>query len=263
MDEKKLLFLHIPKTAGTTLKTMIAQNYSQSEIYDAYDYKLWESGFQSLDNKEEIKLIQGHFRFGFHEFIKPYNCQYFTFLRKPVDLTISHYFHLVRSKNPEHKRRIEGIESLEDFAKIHSAYNLQTRIISGVYDIDEFKAREEELFQTALNNLENKIDCIGIQERFTESVVAISQLLNWKKNMYTSTNIGGNVRKDMDPGVKQIILDHNKLDTQLYEAGLKKFEAQIANIPKFDKKVKFYLQKKRVYDKLYPKYQNLKAKIKG
>ena len=124
---------------------------------DAYDYKEWEKGFKALTNQEEVKLIQGHFRFGYHEFITPYPYNYFTFLRNPIDLTVSHYYHLVRSENPEHKERLKGVNSLAEFATKHSAYNLQTRIISGVYPIDEFKANENELFELAKENLKSKL----------------------------------------------------------------------------------------------------------
>ena len=258
LDRPILLFLHIPKTAGTTLKTMISNNYNSSEILDAYEHTEWENGFQKLDNKEEIKLIQGHFRFGYHKFIEPFSAKYFTFLRNPVDLTISHYSHLVRSTNPEHKKRIKGINSLKEFAGIHSSYNIQTRILSGVYNIDEFKKNEAEHFQRAVDNLTNNISCIGIQERFIESVIAISHMFKWKRNMFISTNIGSNSKKDIEASTREAINNNNLLDWKIYNIALAKFEEQIGSIPNFERKRKYYTQKKRLFDKFGPLFQKLK-----
>lgn len=37
-EQATLIFLHIPKTAGTTLKSIIDKQYNQQEIFSFYEY---------------------------------------------------------------------------------------------------------------------------------------------------------------------------------------------------------------------------------
>jgi len=103
MEEKPLyIFLHIPKTGGTTIRNNVEANldkqqysmlrtskslFSQDQVFSYYD-SLSES------EKDKIVFIGGHFAYyGIHKFFPLRKCRYVTFLREPIYRLVSHYNH--------------------------------------------------------------------------------------------------------------------------------------------------------------------------
>jgi hypothetical protein len=120
-----LLFLHIPKTGGSTLKSCISQalpklkaeEQSSSETKAmgrlARFYKhgifYYPSGFY-LDpepcdaalygrqlHAASLRAVIGHFSYGLHQHISR-RCRYVTFLRDPVERVLSLYYHQKANK---------------------------------------------------------------------------------------------------------------------------------------------------------------------
>jgi hypothetical protein len=71
-----VIFVHTPKTAGTTLYRILERNYSQKNIYT-----VWKDGtideFKQLDaeRKAQIRLLRGHAGYGMHAYL-PGPCAY-------------------------------------------------------------------------------------------------------------------------------------------------------------------------------------------
>lgn len=103
------IMLHIPKTAGTTFHYHICNNFEESEIIFVYEstryynkppyyftQKKVKNYLKSIPNekKDKIKIVLGHDVYmGIHKnFNRPE--RYITFLRNPVDRTISFYNHM-------------------------------------------------------------------------------------------------------------------------------------------------------------------------
>ena len=96
MKHRPLLFVHIPKTAGTSFrKTIVDNNFNLENIARFRGFR-WaiSSDFSNMN------LIVGHMTFGIHHFTK-YDCDYITFLRDPIDRSISHYFYQTESIKPK------------------------------------------------------------------------------------------------------------------------------------------------------------------
>ena len=78
MENKRLIFLHLPKNGGTTLKATLFDKYSNDEIFEVKYNKngIWNLGeFKALqqNEKDKIRLLAGHFNFGLHEqFTNPF-----------------------------------------------------------------------------------------------------------------------------------------------------------------------------------------------
>jgi hypothetical protein len=83
----KVLFLHIPKTAGTTLRIRLARFFNHQHVLDIWNRRI---GDVSPDDLENCRLLMGHFAF---EDVADLFGQYFTlcFLREPRDRLISTY----------------------------------------------------------------------------------------------------------------------------------------------------------------------------
>jgi hypothetical protein len=103
MDENTdviYIFLHMPKSAGTTFRHHIENNFSSEEIlglYHADRHKLTRddvfakvSAF-SVAQKQKLRVVYGHeVYYGVHELLdRP--SRYVTFLRDPIEKTISFY----------------------------------------------------------------------------------------------------------------------------------------------------------------------------
>ena len=87
-QEQTLIFLHIPKTAGSTLNQIIDRQYHPREIVsisNAIENAEQINQFQNLSKsqKKKIQVIKGHTYLGWHELL-PQPCAYFTLLRNPV-----------------------------------------------------------------------------------------------------------------------------------------------------------------------------------
>tara|TARA_B100000780_G_C21109233_1_gene448139 strand:+ start:210 stop:968 length:759 start_codon:yes stop_codon:yes gene_type:complete len=247
------IFIHISKTAGTSLKQVIYNNYALEEIHESYDPKLWHPNIQKDLNGFDWKLILGHIRYGYHENIEG-DTQYFTVMRNPVERCYSHFRHFHRSPIEEHKEIAKSYPNISSFSKTDKAYNLQTRIISGVHDVNKFKKDERRYLELAKKNLD-KFVCIGLSDRFDESLLLLKDRLDWKRIYYSSSNVDPTKRKTshLTKEEKKGLQEANQLDIELYKYAQKRFEKDINSIP-------FFGIKKLLFKQLNS-LRNLKLKL--
>jgi hypothetical protein len=69
-NERILIHLHLPKTAGTTLRTIADRNYTGDEIYTvSQPYAQQGEELRDLpeQRRRKIKPLRGHMPFGLHE----------------------------------------------------------------------------------------------------------------------------------------------------------------------------------------------------
>ena len=89
-----LLFMHIPKTAGTSIRSLLESPFAAHERAYLYNesWGISLEAFRNLPNKEkeQFRLVCGHFNFGVHEWM-PQEARYITILRDPVERVISLY----------------------------------------------------------------------------------------------------------------------------------------------------------------------------
>ena len=92
-DRKSLYFLHIPKTAGTTLISIIDDHFNLDSILHE---QVWNEILPKIpETFSQFRLIRGHFGYGLHRVLtkKPL---FLTMLREPVDRVLSFYEHIRR-----------------------------------------------------------------------------------------------------------------------------------------------------------------------
>ena len=110
-----LLFMHIPKTAGTTLRAVVERQYRPTTLFSLYPgHEAQLDALRVRVSDRPPAAVMGHFRFGLHAAF-PAGGRYVTFLRDPVDQVISHYNHLLNSDSPEHRQVVGPAGGLDRF----------------------------------------------------------------------------------------------------------------------------------------------------
>ena len=127
--KKKLYFLHIPKTAGTSVSNILAQIAVEKELKMVGPILI--DHLIERPKWEESDLLIGHLGLLPLE----YKFDYFTVLRDPLERLYSHYSHVKRA--PDHylhkivvEEELDFLDYLLDERFYNLNYNLQTRYLS-------------------------------------------------------------------------------------------------------------------------------------
>lgn len=264
--EKVLLFLHIPKAAGTTLNQIIAYQVGRDDITTGEE-DLFHSGvyyYPGLrlgggflkdpqlsvpDNvlralgRRDLCAVVGHFWFGIHRHVLS-PADYVTLLRHPVDRVVSLYYH-IRRYYPRHseanqkfyrQRMVRPADlagmTLEEFIAsppFREADNDQTRRIAGVEP--DLGGCSEELLEKARENLRRHFSVAGVTERFDETLVLLKRKQGWAKDLFyypRNTNPDRPPTEDLPEALREAIRRRNRLDEELYRFANELLDERIA-----------------------------------
>lgn len=236
--DSTLILLHIPKTAGTTLAIMLIDRYGQDQtraVTGGPDGRV-AFGAEDASVRGAPKLYIGHQPFGLHEHV-PRPCEYVTFVRDPVARLISHYHH-VRNEPSHylHLAVISGDMPLEAYIEnpfpTRELDNSQTRMLAN-YGLERSKLprkSDRSLLESAKENLDQWFCCVGLTERFDESMVLLADSLGWDPlPPYLPARVSANKgREPLADRVRDRIRELNALDVALYEHIRARFESRVA-----------------------------------
>ena len=173
-----LLFMHLTKTAGGTLKESFRSAVPADQIEFYYPA---EPGFTSPSAYDpNLAVIFGHFIFGIHERVSP-DARYACILRDPVSRHLSHYFHL---RNFDHSRvgnAARDSNSFVDYIHKHKRWefdNFYVRLLSGVAEKVPFGKIGEPELRSALDNLRNRFVFVGLFDAFPDVVAALGRYMS-------------------------------------------------------------------------------------
>ena len=247
-DDGLMIFLHIPKTAGTTLSRIIRIKTGLWPMGNLLNHSLTFGHYQinpiekrleyieSLPEKQQrrIKLFQGHFGFGVHHQLPKPNF-YVTILRDPIERVISSYYQLRRGRPEDALAKDmsfeEFVNSGADFGRF-LVDNGQVRSIIGTDgnpDGSPFDSLGPEHLEKAKQNIAKHFAFVGLSERFDESALLLKQILGWKHCHYASANIAPNRKKleEFPSHVIDRVRELNQLDIALYDHVAQQFEQMI------------------------------------
>jgi hypothetical protein len=230
-SEEAVIFLHLPKTAGTTLNRLIEWEYPVFEMYSIDPvFFTWSAAHLrklSPERLKKIRMFKGHMLYGLHEAL-PQPATYITVLRDPVDRVISAYYFMRSYKlHPLYWKLRRTNCTLEDFVRKFQRDNVQSKIIGGSpYDLPCTR----EVVERAKDNLRQRFSIIGLSERFEESLALMKLRFGWKLSSYSSFNVTRSRPKkhDLPPSTLEMIHEKNGLDMELYDVGKQIFEAAVA-----------------------------------
>lgn len=220
-----LAFVHIPKTAGTTLGTLLRRHYDPAfrriNTSGAHEpAELRRRVAETLD-RPGLEAVQGHITAGVLHLL-PADAVLVTILREPVERTLSQYHHLItRTGRWQHdwlappSPQLTIAECLG--ARGYIADNLQTRMLCGT--LSPIEPLPADAFDRAKSLLRDRFDYVGTTERFDEFLVLLNLDLGWSTLAYESARVapGRPRREDMSAEDLARIEAANALDLELYE----------------------------------------------
>ena len=256
-----VIFLHIGKTAGTTIRQILRKEYSPAEtllirsrplhVERQGDRPTRESTiryFATLSENERgrASLILGHTIFGIHRYV-PRPSTYFTLLRDPVALTISQYNYVAR--NPNHPLHdVASHRSLEEYVTSGVTLetdNSQTRAIAGD-TTTPFGGCSDAMLTLAKSNIEEHFSVVGLVERFDESLLLLERAFNWARPLYVRANVTTK-KEPVTTEAREVIRQQNRIDFELNTWAAARFDDMIAESPGFANDLERFRRSNRRY----------------
>lgn len=216
-----LIFLHLPKTAGSTMDLILERQYGRNGIVKLFDSFFGEELATWPQNRfEQVRVITGHFSFGVHDYL-PGPASYFTILRDPVERVISHYYYVRR--NPHHYLfPLAQKVSLQDYViacRDVEPNNDQTRLLAGKDLLRSDGKCRPEMLPVAQENLCKHFHIIGLTEDFDRSLILMKKAFGWHNPYYRRQNVSRDRSRKTELPLEALttIQKYNDLDIQLYE----------------------------------------------
>lgn len=228
-NEPLLVFVHLRKTAGTTVSYVMWRQFRRGEAIninastvEAADEK-WNA--MSPEKRAGVKCVRGHLPYG-RELFAPRKTTFFTMLRDPVERVISEYYFNLRNAGEKfHVALRRDRMTLDRFANSGMSaevHNTQTRMLAGA----PLGASSGDLLELAWTNLRERLAMAGISERLDESLLLCRAILGWRHVVYRPINVNR-----WRPAIEKIApetvaaIEHaNSLDRELYRLGCARFD---------------------------------------
>jgi hypothetical protein len=263
-----IVFVHIPKTAGTTIRTALAKVYQPEERAFVYHPSVPDSVTMEMiagwseERRARLRLVMGHFEFGIHDHL-PGTSHYVTMLREPMDRLVSLYDYFRTGSFPagtgaarQHARLVAEDIAIDAYAfdvKHPRWDNQMVRMLSGRGGV-AFGACDEALLADALENIEARFSGILLQERMASSMEALSGLTGRALPMLAgrqrrggrlrriAARVSGEVRwqnatrgrrrvSEIDGAALERMRDLNRFDIELYRIAEQRFGAPRSDPP--------------------------------
>jgi len=221
MSNEKIIFLHIPKTAGSSLRQLVEQVYQPENcLFLYYPTPYNDAALETIYKQlPTAKVLYGHVGFGIHE-VLGIQGKYVTWLRQPVERVISFYKHNARDPAlPYYTAIQEGMSLLEMLQKgvTEQTNNHMTRILANYWQPGFLEDRQ--VLEEAIRNIDQHFYLVGLMERFGESLARLGECLRWPQPLeipYLNVHSEAEVFL-VDKPTRVALEEHNRLDRLLYE----------------------------------------------
>jgi hypothetical protein len=228
-DDETLIFYHVPKTAGSTVLKLLSRHLSRKNICVIRPKKLEETF--ATEDFSQYRAVVGHFGPSRDSYFHP-PLRRFSFLRDPLERILSYYSY-VREAKDNRAHHLATTLSINEFLVVEdplvqaNVFNRATSLLCS----DPSRSWPE-MLETAKSNLD-KLDFIGLQEQFSESIICLQYVLGWQiitpdvSMRITNSRLQ---KHDIKASTIKLILDQNYYDYELYEYGKKIFREKFVNL---------------------------------
>jgi hypothetical protein len=224
-----IIFLHLPKTGGVTLRRTLKWKYSPMMTFETLTKPAESFDEVPLEKRRNLRVLNGHLNYGVHEYI-PQRCEYITLLREPIARVISYYYYILgHPKHWRHEELVRSGMSLDEFVRTspdRGVENDQTRMLAGrgAGELDAGSLGRDALDE-AKRNLE-KFLVVGLTERFDESFILVRRALGWRFPLYATANVADRPKSASEAAI-EVIRRRNQLDLELYDFARERFSAEV------------------------------------
>jgi hypothetical protein len=257
----RLIFVHVPKTGGTTVREILASNYSSEERWPldnedrllamgtpesdqtplirsikgelpplpakppVRNLELAKAAFEALPEAQRARLryLYGHTVFGAHIFAGA-DWLHFAMLRDPIERVLSLY------QARCDRRGVElDLETYLAQGRDHQLFNNQTLFLSGAPFEEPFPPRgSRTMLARAKTNLRTHF-IVGTTERFDESMGLLQHRAGLRTVRYEKRNVARARprREDLPQRIIEHIMEFNELDIELHRAAGELLDEQL------------------------------------
>lgn len=223
---RKILFDHLPKCGGSSLKAYLEEHYPKRKTFstDGSNPAVSVAEFSRLSqhNRYGYDLVKGHLAHELIDYVHP-ECLKVTVFREPVDRIISHYYYAKRTPAHYLYSKIHKSEmSLEDYATSglsHELRNWYTTHFSGIA-VDFAEQSPEESITKAVDVVLKRYDIIGFLDDFTSFIETLRNQAKLRceyKNKKVNATQDRPSLNNVAPSTINLIEQENHLDIALYK----------------------------------------------
>ncbi len=237
----QLVLVHIPKTAGTTLGSLLGHHYGdryQRVDMSGVHVRPTGAGVEVLrhgadgtaaqldrfDLRDGVEVVSGHAPVGLLDLLPPAE-RYVTILRDPAERTLSQYYHLLARRAawrhewlPAPTPQLRLSEAIGERSYIPD--NLQTRMLCGIPAVEH--PLPPDALDCAKRELQERFAHVGTTERLEELVALLNLDLGWPTVVVERARVNAARPRGREVPAEEIRLaeEANELDRELYaEAG--------------------------------------------
>lgn len=220
-----LLFLHIPKAAGTTLSAILRHHYPGQAFEGGINVfqrlELAGPRLEAAARCGKLRALSAEVTFGLAVRSLP-TARYLTILREPVERALSqisylragHGAGLIPSGRP---LPAPGLTLDEAVAGGYVLDNMQTRMLCGI--VSPFDPLPADGLEQAKRTLTERFACVGTTERFDEFLALLNLELGWPTMPYQRKRVNPLNRGRAELSVLQLrrLEEANALDRELFD----------------------------------------------
>lgn len=226
---EQIIFLHIPKTAGTNLDAIVSVMSHNGETFHYQRLpvprvagkspnlitKDWVGGLKQLndnphllDNLPHVFFLTGHFPYGLHQhFIKP--SKYITLLRHPLEREFS-------AANFDYQRGYIEANQFEAYLLEHMIDNPQVRMIAGKEHMTGLCS--EKTLEKAKENIDRDFLLAAPCEDLDCFIQVLSSIQGFGNLAYAPMQITQEkVMQQLTPSLADALTKKHEWDLQLYQ----------------------------------------------
>lgn len=234
MQTPLIVFLHIPKTAGSSLVASVRESLSAEQcllLYGAHrTSKMIRDELSQLSQvqKDTLRFVGGHqVWFGIKDCFPNRDVKFVTFLREPVERVYSNYQRIfIDSAHHLYEQFNQSKPSFADFASgsISPVVINQMTVFLGRKEVTEAHNQhqcvleDEALLTSAVRNLK-RCWFIGLQDCYGQDLQYLSEALNWElreKKVNQRPSDLPRLESESDAAI-ELCEKHNAMDRQLFE----------------------------------------------
>jgi hypothetical protein len=219
--------MHIPKTAGTSLRMALDGQPERVRAISVYPDEPFISATRCLELGpaafDEIDVVVGHFPYGFHAIShRPY--RYISLVREPFALLKSYYLYAKYEQKLPYIYKYSSIYEAAEHSSVVELDNLLTRYFSN--RLDSGRVNDDD-FLVAKRNIQNHFEYIGTTENMKESVDRIGGIIGTTIPLLHVNKAPekANVEQIDENELRSRLNDKVLFDLRIYELIRNRFEA--------------------------------------